>query len=145
MSHHLISGAHYEFFPHHQDLGLRGVGWTLEDAFEQVALALANITMDVEKIQEEESIHIECQSPNHEGLLADWINAIIYEAGIRKIAFKRFQVSFEDRRLHGQAWGEKLHSDSAHFPVDAKGVLSESIVVGEEQDGRWVAQCVVKI
>lgn len=141
----LMSDAHYEYFPHQQDLGLRGVGWTLAEAFEQVAQALCGINMALENIQETEQIQLECHAPSQENLLEDWINAIIYEMGMRHVILKRFQVSISGHSLHGQALGEKLNTTHTRFVVDPKAVLAGSGLLQKELEGRWVAQCVVKV
>lgn len=38
--------AHWEHFPHEADMGVRGIGSTKAQAFEQAALALTHVIVD---------------------------------------------------------------------------------------------------
>ena len=66
-------------FSHDADIGVCGVGPTLEAAFEQAALAMTAVMTDPAKIELKEAVQIECDAPNVEFLLVDWLNAIVFE------------------------------------------------------------------
>ena len=44
-------------------------------------------------------LHVECQAPDLELLLVNWLNAIVYEMATRGGLFGRFSVTIQDHRL----------------------------------------------
>lgn len=73
----------WEHFSHGADIGVRGVGATKAEAFEQAALALTAVIADPGLVAPLEAIAVECAAPDDELLFADWLNALIYEMGRR--------------------------------------------------------------
>ncbi len=134
-----------EHFSHGADVGVRGIGRTKEQAFEQAALALSEIVTDVERIIPQDPIAIECTAPSDGLLLVDWLNRLIYEMAVRHMVFGRFAVTIEDGRLLGRAWGEKV-DQARHAPaVEPKGATFTELKVHQRPDGAWIAQCVVDV
>ncbi len=134
-----------EHFPHGADVGVRGIGRTKEQAFEQAAVALSEIVTDVERIIPQDPIAIECAAPSDGLLLVDWLNRLIYEMAVRHMVFGRFAVTIEKGRLLGRAWGEKV-DQARHAPaVEPKGATFIELKVDRRPDGAWIAQCVVDV
>ncbi|MGO8915492.1 MAG: archease [Stellaceae bacterium] len=105
-----------EHFPHGADIGVRGIGHTKEQAFEQVALALTEIVTEVTSILPREVVEMDCAAPSDGVLLADWLNRVIYEMAVRHMVFGRFEVTTENGHLRGRAWGEKI-DQARHTPA----------------------------
>ena len=64
-------------------MGIRGIGITKSQAFEQAALALTAVITNPQGVAPEVERHFSCKAPDDELLLVDWLNALIYEmAGI---------------------------------------------------------------
>ena len=125
-------------------MGVRGWGATPAEAFEQAALALTGIATDAQ-VKPQVSIEVECEAPDKELLLAEWLNAIIYEMAIRGMLFGRFAVRIEGTRLRGQLWGEPVDV-ARHAPAcEPKGATYTALRVHEEPDGTWSAACVVDV
>ncbi len=102
-------------------MGIRGVGATKEEAFEQAAIALTAVVTDPRYVTPLEEVDVECEAPDDELLLAEWLNALIYQMATRRMLFARFEVQFDDSRLSGKAWGEPVDV-SKHSPaVEVKG------------------------
>jgi tRNA nucleotidyltransferase (CCA-adding enzyme) len=135
----------WEQFAHDADLGVRGYGDTLARAFEQTALALAAAVVDPRTVADSELVEIDCEAPNEELLLVDWLNAIIYEMATRNLCFARFAVEIDGRRLHGRAWGEPLDARKHDLGVEAKGATYTALRVAREANGLWLAQCIVDV
>jgi len=125
-------------------MGVRGVGLTKAQAFEQAALALTAVVTDLQTIEARQPIEVECEAPDDELLLADWLNSLIYEMSDRKMLFSRFSVQLDGQRLHGQAWGESLDPARHHPAVEIKGATYTELRVAQEK-GEWVAQTVVDV
>lgn len=136
--------AHWKHFPHGADVGVRGVGATPAQAFEQAALAMTAIVADPDTVEPRQSVRIECDAPNEELLLAEWLNRLIYEMATRKMLFRRFSVRLDGARLQGTAWGEPVDRSRHHPAVELKGATYTSLRVAKEEQG-WIAQTVVDV
>jgi tRNA nucleotidyltransferase (CCA-adding enzyme) len=135
----------WEHFHHMADLGVRGYGNTLEEAFEQTALALTAVITDPAAVTPSRPVPIECTAPDREMLLADWLNALIFEMATRKILFSRFEVAIHDTRLEATAWGEPVDRERHQPAVEVKGATYTELKVERGEDDRWMAQCVVDV
>ncbi|OGT07397.1 MAG: archease [Gallionellales bacterium RBG_16_57_15] len=140
----MAATARWEHFPHQADVGVRGLGATLEQAFEQAALALTAVITDL-AVAPREMIRLSCEAPDAELLLVDWLNLLIYEMATRNMLFGRFEVHLEDNRLEAQAWGEALETARHRPAVEVKGATYTALKVAQQSDGGWLAQCVVDV
>lgn len=133
----------WEHFPHGADIGVRGYGPSLEEAFEQAALALAAIVTEA-PITPKIAVTVVCEAPDEELLLVEWLDAIIYEMAARRMLFGRFEVTIRGRRLYGTAWGETLAA--RHAPAcEPKAATLTELRVQRDAAGFWSAGCVVDV
>lgn len=135
----------WEHFPHQADIGVRGLGRTLEEAFEQAALALTAVIVEPQRVAARQRVSLRCQVPDPELLLVDWLNAIVYEMATRRMLFGRFEVEIEADRLRGSAWGEPVDIARHQPRVEVKGATYTQLRVAQTEDGCWLAQCVVDV
>lgn len=136
--------AHWEHFPHGADIGVRGFGPTVGAAFEQAALAMTAVITDPGIIEPRKAVAIQCEAPDREMLLAEWLNALVYEMGTRKMLFQAFAVQTDGTRLSGLAWGESVDPARHRPAVEVKGATYTALRVAPEAGG-WVAQTVVDV
>jgi SHS2 domain-containing protein len=141
----MVATVRWEHFPHEADIGVRGLGATLEQAFEQTALALTAVIVDPAAVAPKEMIRIICEAPDAELLLVDWLNTLIYEMVTRNMLFSRFEVQLEGESLSAQVWGEALEAGRHHPAVEVKGATYTALRVARQPDGGWLAQCVVDV
>lgn len=141
----MTATARWEYFPHDADIGVRGLGATLAQAFEQAALALTAVITDPADVAAKEMLQLYCKAPDVELLLVDWLNALIYEMATRNMLFSRFAVHLEENSLTAQAWGEALEVARHHPAVEIKGATYTGLKVAQQADGSWMAQCVVDV
>lgn len=137
--------AHWEHFGHAADIGIRGVGATPAQAFEQAALAAIAVITEPGWVRGVRAVQIELNSTDLELLLADWINAVIYQIATRRMLFGRFEVQLEGDQLHATAWGEPIDLPRHRPSVEIKGATYTELKVYETDAGEWVAQCVVDV
>jgi len=126
-------------------MGVRGIGNSKEEAFEQAAIAMSAVITDPAKISAVERVEIACAAPDDELLLVDWLNALVYEMATRKLLFGRFEVQVKDHVLTARAWGEPMDSAKHHMAVEIKGATYTALRVAQESNGEWVAQCVIDV
>lgn len=135
---------HWQHFEHKADIGVRGFGNDPAEAFEQAALAMSAIITDLSLIEPSEEINITCEEADQELLLADWLNALVFEMATRKMLFSRFEVSIEDGLLKARVWGQPINVKRHQPAVEIKGATYTELAIYQSQ-GQWVAQCVVDV
>jgi SHS2 domain-containing protein len=134
----------WEHYEHGADIGVRGFGVTEAQAFEQAALALTAVVADPAAVEPRAKIAIECEAPDDELLLAEWLNAIVYEMATRRMLFGAFRVSLAGGRLVAEAEGETVDPARHHPAVEVKGATYTTLRVAPANGG-WIAQTVVDV
>jgi tRNA nucleotidyltransferase (CCA-adding enzyme) len=135
----------WEHFPHQADIGVRGIGSTKAAAFEGAGQALTAVITDLESVLPTQSVPIACEAPDDELLLVDWLNALVYEMATKKMLFGRFTVHFDGHALRATAWGEPVEVARHQPAVEVKGATYTELSVKQDEQGRWIAQCVVDV
>jgi tRNA nucleotidyltransferase (CCA-adding enzyme) len=135
----------WEHFPHGADIGLRGIGATKAEAFEQAALALTAVVADPGAVISREAVEIACEATDEELLLVDWLNALVYEMATRKMLFGKFEIQIDGAALRAQAWGERIDVSRHEPAVEVKGATFTALSVRVDENGAWTAQCVVDV
>jgi tRNA nucleotidyltransferase (CCA-adding enzyme) len=140
--------ARWEHYEHGADIGVRGFGPTKAEAFEQAALAMIAVAVDPAGVAPRERVAIRCEAPDDELLLAEWLNAVVYEMSVRRMLFSRFALQLDGGRLSGEAWGEPVDVVRHRPAVEVKGATYTTLRVarvGNRVDDGWVAQTVVDV
>jgi len=136
---------YWEHFYHQADIGIRGLGQSKEEAFEQAALALTAVITELNSLNPKHFVTVACDAPDDELLLVDWLNAIIYQMAIRRMVFGRFEVRLTGTHLEGSLWGEEVDIAKHRPAVEIKGATYTELRVEQRPDGNWIAQCVVDV
>ncbi len=111
-----MSSIRWEHFVHGADIGVRGIGTTLAEAFEQAAIAMIAVIASPESILPTNRIEVQCTAPDDELLLADWLNAIVYEMSVNGMLFGAFHVQITGRQLTGHLLGEPVDVCAISLP-----------------------------
>jgi tRNA nucleotidyltransferase (CCA-adding enzyme) len=139
-----MSNAYWEHFEHKADIGVRGFGNTLAEAFEQAAVAMTTVVADISLVQATTSISIACSDDDNDALLYDWLNALIYEMATRKMLFCQFEVSIDHGKLEAAVFGEAIDIERHQPCVEIKGATFTELAVYQEGQ-QWIAQCVIDV
>jgi len=142
----------YENFEHKADIGVRGIGKSIEKAFEEAAKAMFEVEVDIKKVRPSKKIKIKCSASNNEELFVEWLNALLAQAGIHQLVFSKFKVekiiNRKQLKMNGVAWGEKLNVKK-HNPHDEikAATYSQLKVEKKKIKGKemWIAQCIVDV
>lgn len=135
----------WQHFDHDADVGVRGIGVTQAEAFEQAALALTSIVTQIESVAPRQQIDISAENSDPELLFVDWLDALIFEMATRKMLFSRYKVDIQVDRLSASAWGEPVDVGRHQPAVEIKGATLTELKVEKQDDGQWLAQCVVDV
>jgi SHS2 domain-containing protein len=135
----------WQHFEHVADVGVRGFGTSMAEAFEQAALALTAVISSLDTVQRRETVTIDCEAPNAEFLLADWLNAIVFEMATRHLLFSAFKVDIHENHLSGKAHGEAIDTARHQPAAEVKGATLSELLVTQTPDGHWLAQCILDV
>ncbi|HEY8036843.1 MAG TPA: archease [Methylobacter sp.] len=144
MNNKLIT-PHWEHFEHEADIGIRGIAPTLEQAFEQAAIAMTAVVTHLDSVSASKVISIYCEAPDNELLLVSWLNELIYEMSVQGVLFNRFEVVIDDDTLSAIAYGEAVDRQKHQPAVEIKGATFTELRVYQQADDAWIAQCVVDV
>lgn len=142
-------GKKYEYLEHTADIKFLAYGDTLEEVFENAALAMFNVIIDTTKVSGEMAREISLTSPDLESLLVDWLSELLYLFEVDEIVFWKFRVE-EIREVEGEysikalASGEEYYPESHPFETEIKAVTYNQLEL-EKTDEGWKAQVVVDI
>lgn len=139
------AAGRWSHFPHQADIGLAGSGPTLDVVFEQMATAMTGAITDPALVRPVERVAVECEAPDHELLLVEWLNALVFEMATRSMLFGRFEVRIDGCRLTATAWGERISRERHRPAVEIKGATLTGLSVTQGEDGEWTARCVVDV
>jgi SHS2 domain-containing protein len=142
-------GKQYEYLEHTADIKFQAYGKTLEEVFENAALAMFNVIINTEKVSGETAREIFLKSPDLESLLVDWLSELLYIFEVDEIVFRKFRVEKikeeeGEYSITGQALGEKYYPESHPFETEIKAVTYNQLEIWKTADG-WKAQIVVDI
>lgn len=136
---------YWEHFEHQADIGVRGVGATKEQALEKAAMALTAVITDLANVVPKEKVQIACEAADDELLLIEWLSCLLFEMACRKMLFSRFDVTIDHHKLSAVCWGEKIDVAKHQPAVEVKGATYMMLSVKQNDDGKWIAQCVVDV
>jgi len=140
-----VNMAGWEHYSHGADIGVRGFGRSAEEAFEQAATALTTVVADVSGVRQLETVEVHCEAPDLELLLVSWLNAIIYEMAVRNMLFSKYRVVLSGLSLTGTLVGESIDVERHQLAVEAKGATVTDLKVACNDEGRWLAQCIIDV
>ncbi len=140
-----MNANRWEHLEHGADIGVKGYGAGLADAFVQAALAMTGVVTDLDNIDPVECVEVECEAPDVEILLLDWLNEIVYQMAVRSMLFGRFEVRITGHRLRARLYGEAADPAKHQPAVEIKGATFTELKVYQKAENEWVAQCVIDV
>jgi len=138
-------GGDWEHFAHGADIGVRGRGQTVAEAFEQAAVALTAVVTDPSRVRALVTVPVHCSAPDLELLLYEWLNNLVFHMATQHLLFSAYEVAIVDGELHAEARGERVDVERHAPAVEVKGATLTELLVRQGPDGRWRAQCVLDV
>ncbi len=140
------AGKKYEYLYHIADAKFRAYGSTMEEAFENAALAMFNVMINTGKLKCERSVDVEIESPDIETLLTDWLSELLYLFEVEEIVFAKFSVNRIEKTdsgfsLTGSASGESIDISRHKFDTQVKAVTYHGLEI--KQDDGVMVQVIV--
>jgi len=137
----------YELLDHEADMGIRGYGNTIEEAFENGAKAMFSIMIDLRRVKPEKNLKIKCEAPGIEALFVEWLNELLTKKDIEEMSFSRFKVKiYKDSiyKLEGTASGEKFDQKKHKPKIEVKAATYSGLKTGKKDEKIFI-QCIVDV
>jgi len=117
----------FEFLEHIADAYIAAYGRTLEEAFENAALAMFEVMTDTSKVEAKVERTLEASGYDEYELLYDWLEKLLIEYYSDNLIFSKFKVESIERtpegfRLRGKAMGEVFDPSRHESRVEVKAV-----------------------
>lgn len=134
----------FEFLEHTADIGIRAFGRTLEETFENAALAMFSLIADLSNVEEKKPYRLEVEGEDRESLLVEWLNELIYFLETENVLLKRFKVEeIGETHLVATAYGEPLDLEKHAVGVQIKATTYHMLKVSHNQ--YWEAQVIFDV
>ena len=129
----------FEFLEHTADVYIRARGKTMEEAYENAALAMFETMTDSDKIDQKQGETIEVEAEDQYALLYNWLEALLVKFETENMLFSKFQImnwkeTAEIFKFKAKVWGEKFDPQKHPQKVGVKAVTYHRMVIIREND-----------
>jgi SHS2 domain-containing protein len=138
----------YKLLPHEADIGVQGIGSTLEEAFEEGAKAMFDVMVEIKKVEPKQAVDIDCDAYDIEALFVEWLNNLLAKRDIDDMVFSKFEVKISkvEKRfvLKAKAYGENIDQTKHGIKNEVKAATYSGLLYLEE-GGKHYIQCILDI
>lgn len=129
----------FEFLEHTADAYIAAYGKDLAEAFENAALAMFDVMIEVEKVSPKIEDDVEVEAEDEHALLYSWLEALLVKFEINEMLYSKFKVLdlsqiSEGFRLRAKIWGEKFKPEKHPQRVGVKAVTYHLMEIIKEQN-----------
>ncbi|MBI4043767.1 MAG: archease [Candidatus Diapherotrites archaeon] len=139
----------FELFEHQADVGVRGIGRSWEEAFQETAKALFSIMVRIERVKHVHPVRVQVRAPDLGALLVKFLNALLVARDKKGMVFSAFDVVLtqgkEDWALTCTARGEKLNVVRHEPGTEVKAASYSELVLKKTGAKEFLAQCIVDV
>ena len=121
------SGKRFEFLEHTADAYVAAYGKTLEEAFENAALATFETMTDTSKVAQTVEDSVEIEAPDEQALLYTWLEQLLINFETKGNLYSSFKISKIEKtpegfRFKAKIWGEPYNPEKHPTKVGVKAV-----------------------
>jgi SHS2 domain-containing protein len=129
----------FEFLEHTADVFIAAHGTTLEEAYENAALAMFEVMTDTEKVSADVEDFVEVGAEDEYALLYSWLEALLVKFEIENMVYSKFKISNLEEtsdgfRMQATVWGEKFNAGKHTQKVGVKAVTYHRMEIIKEID-----------
>jgi SHS2 domain-containing protein len=129
----------FEFLEHTADVYVAAHGKTLEEGFENAALAMFEVMTDTDKVSSEVEDSVEVEAEDEYALLYSWIEVLLVNFETKNMLYSNFKISSIDEtsegfRIKAAVWGEKFKAEKHTQKVAVKAVTYHRMEIIKELD-----------
>jgi SHS2 domain-containing protein len=129
----------FEVLEHTADAYIRAHGCTMQEAFENAALAMFETMTDTSKVAQTHEETLEVEAEDQYALLYNWLETLLIKFETEGMLFSRFAVSNwrespEGFKFEAKIFGEKFDPKNHPQKVGVKAVTYHLMMVIKEND-----------
>jgi SHS2 domain-containing protein len=129
----------FEFLEHTADVYIRSHGKTMEEAYENAALAMFEVMTDTDKTVQMQEETLEVEAEDQYALLYNWLEALLVKFETENMLYSKFQITNweetdENFKFKAKIWGEKFDPQKHPQRVGVKAVTYHRMVIIRERD-----------
>jgi SHS2 domain-containing protein len=127
----------FEYLEHTADVYVAAHGKTLEEAFENAALAMFEVMTDTNTVSAVTEDEFMVEAEDEFALLYSWLEALLVNFETKNMLYSQFQIAgIEDTeegfRIKAAAWGEKFDAEKHVQKVGVKAVTYHRMEIMKE-------------
>ena len=127
----------FEYLEHTADVYVAAHGKTLEEAFENAALAMFEVMTDTDKINATIEHHVVVEAEDEFALLYSWLEALLVNFETKNIIYSDFKIAGveetkEGFRIKAAMWGEKFNAEKHAQKIGVKAVTYHRMEILKE-------------
>ena len=126
----------YRFLPHTADSMFEAYGKSLEELFENSALAVEEIMVNIKTIKVVEEYEITLENVSEEGLLYDFLSELIFIKDTESLLFKEFEIIIHHKNkkyeLFAKCKGEYIDRERHQLLDDAKAITKHDFEIKKD-------------
>ncbi|HUT16901.1 MAG TPA: archease, partial [Acidobacteriota bacterium] len=117
----------FEFLEHTADVYIAAHGMTLEEAYENAALAMFEVITDTDKVSPDIEDSVEVEAEDQYALLYSWLEALLVKLETKNMLYSKFKIlnleeTSDGFRIKATVWGEKFNAEKHTQKVAVKAV-----------------------
>jgi len=122
----------FRLLDHPADLGIEAYGSNLVDAFEQAAVALVSVILELSTVSERESRTVELTASDYQHLLVKWLTEVLYLYDGKGFVGRRFEIThITPTQLKAVIFGEPFDGNKHTTKQDVKAITYHQLEIIE--------------
>jgi len=140
----------FRFLEHTADLKFLAIGNTIEECFENSAMAMFSAIVNIDYVKDDVKKNIRISSRELEILLHDFLSELLFIFETESLIFRKFNVKIKMNNenkgyvLNAIAYGERFNNERHEIKTHIKAVTFHDFFIRKEND-RWKAQVLCDI
>ena len=129
----------FKFLEHTADVYIAAHGTTLEEAYENAALAMFEVITDTDKVSAKDEDSVEAEAEDECALLYSWLETLLVKFETENRFYSKFKISSLQKtsygfRMRATVWGEKFNAEKHTQKVAVKAVTYHRMKIIKETD-----------
>jgi SHS2 domain-containing protein len=129
----------FEFLEHTADVYVRAHGVTMQEAYENAALAMFETVTNTAKVAQKEEETLTVEAEDQYALLYNWLEALLVNSETKGMLYSKFQITewtetADQFKITAHVWGEKFNPKRHPQKVAVKAVTYHRMVIIHEKE-----------
>jgi len=120
------------------DIAFEAYGKNLNELFANAALAMFEVMINTKQIRQKIKKSVEFKSIDLNGLLFSWLNGLLIFYGSENLAFSKFKVKIDEKKLtlKAECFGERIDPKKHEVKTEVKACTYHKMKIEKINDKR---------